>query len=91
MITAITGLIGLLIAIVVPGVLTVQLLDDGDPLWRITVGLGVGLLAVPIPAFLIAMALGTSVTMPLLLVLGVVVSGGLLFALSRREGPESSQ
>lgn len=91
MITAITGLIGLFVAVVLPGVLAVQLLDDGDPLWRLTIGLGVGLLAVPIPAFLIALAIGTSVTMPLLLLLGVAVSGGLLVALSRQEGPEASR
>jgi len=91
MITAILGLAGFLVAIALPGWLTVQLLDDGDLLWRIAIGLGVGTLGVPAIAFLVAMALSTSVTAPLLIGLGVVISGGLGFALSRREGPEASR
>jgi hypothetical protein len=91
MITTVLGLLGFVAAIALPGWLAVQLLDDGDLLWRAAIGLGVGVLGIPVLAFLVAMVLSTSVTAPLLIGVGTTTAAGLALALVRREGPESSR
>ncbi len=81
---ALGGLLALLFCIALPGGLAVTLLDDGDLLWRLGLGLGTGLLAVPSLAFLAAMLLQRSLGLGLLIGVAAGVNGALLFLLLRR-------
>lgn len=84
---ALLGLLGFVVCVALPGWLTVRLLDDGDVLWRLGVGLAVGVFAVPALAFLVGVTLHTSVTPTLLAVLGLALDGALLGLLLRwRDG-----
>lgn len=73
------------LALLLPGWLAVRLLDDGDFLWRIAAGLGVGVLAMPFLTFLIAWCAGSSMSLPLLLVTSLFVSA-ILFGIDHRRG-----
>lgn len=82
--SVLVGLMSVALGVALPGVLLVRLLADGDPLWRWTLGLGVGLFAAPALAFGVAVAAGTHVTAGLVTALGVAVSAGLGLALRSR-------
>ena len=77
MLTLIGGSLLVAIALILPGVLLVQALDDGDLVWRVALGAGVGLLVVPFFAFLLAWALHTSVSAWLLLLTSALISAPL--------------
>ncbi len=84
MIPLLLGTLGFAAAIVLPGWLAAQLLDEADGLFRAVVGVGVGVFVVPAVAFLAAWGLGTSVTWPLLLGTGLALAAALAGVLSRR-------
>jgi len=81
---ALLGLLGFLVCGALPGWLTVQLLDDGDVLWRLGVGLGVGVFAVPALAFLVGVTVHASISVGLLLAVGLALDGLLMTLLARR-------
>lgn len=81
---ALVGLLGFVVCVALPGWLTVQLLDDGDALWRAGVGIAVGFFGVPALVFLLAMLVHTSVTPLLLVIVGVGLDGLLAVLLVRR-------
>ncbi len=71
-------------SLLLPGWLAVRLLDDGDLLWRVGLGLGVGVLAVPFVGFMLAWLLHTSMSLGTLLLASALLSGPLGWALRRR-------
>lgn len=77
MLTLIAGSLLVAVALLLPAVLLVRALDDGDLVWRVALGAGVGLLVVPFLAFLLAWLLGTSVNVWLLLLTSALISGPL--------------
>lgn len=74
MLTLIGGSLLVGLALVLPGVLLVRALDDGDLVWRVALGLGVGLLVVPFAAFLLAWLLHVSVSVWILLLTSALIS-----------------
>ncbi|MCO4770351.1 MAG: hypothetical protein KDA24_10005 [Deltaproteobacteria bacterium] len=88
MLTVLTGALLGVVALVLPGWLAARALDDGDLLWRVAVGVGVGVLVVPFAAFLLAWLLGVSMKPLLLVATSALVSGPLLWR-ERVEGGRS--
>jgi hypothetical protein len=86
LLVALLGLLGFVVCVALPGWLAVQLLDDGDVLWRLGVGLALGVFGVPALAFLVAVTARTSVTPLLLVGLGLVLDVALAALLARRRG-----
>lgn len=72
------------LSLILPGILAVRLLDDGDLLWRVGIGFGIGVLVVPFAGFLLAWMLGTSMSAGTLGLASVLLSVPLWAAGRRR-------
>ncbi len=85
MIALVIGLLGSALALGLPGWLLARLLTDGDPLWRGVFAAALALFGVPALAFGVGLAFGTSVTVPLLLTVGLATSAPLALLVRHRE------
>ncbi len=85
MIAFITGLLGSALALGLPAWLLSRLLTDGDPLWRGVVAGALALFGFPTLAFGVGLAFGTSVTVPLLLAVGLTTSVPLALLVRHQE------
>lgn len=81
----VTGLLGSLLALGLPAWLLARLLTDGDPLWRGVIAAALALFGLPALAFGVGLAFGTSVTVPLLLMVGLTTSVPLALLVRRQE------